>query len=62
MIQPINIDEVGNLTSNGDPVAITQAIQAVGTSAEILLSQDERMIVASNRQVMGSQNDFRGRL
>ena len=58
MIQPVKFDETGNLTSNGDPVAITQANQAVGTGGEILLSQDERMIVASNRQVNGDQNDF----
>ena len=58
MIQPVNIDGTGNLTSNGDPVAITQANQAVGTGGEILLSQDESMIVVSNRQVTGSQNDF----
>jgi 6-phosphogluconolactonase (cycloisomerase 2 family) len=58
MIQPVTIDEAGNLTSNGDPVAITQSNQAVGAGGEILLSQDERMIVASNRQVTGSQNDF----
>ena len=58
VIQPVKIDATGNLTSNGDPVAITQANQAVGTGAEILLSQDESMIVVSNRQVTGSQNDF----
>jgi 6-phosphogluconolactonase (cycloisomerase 2 family) len=58
MIHPVKIDGAGNLTYNGDPVAITQANQAVGAGAEILLSQDERMIVASNRQVTGSQNDF----
>jgi 6-phosphogluconolactonase (cycloisomerase 2 family) len=58
MIQPVKIDAAGNLTSNGDPVAITQPNQAVGAGGEILLSQDERMIVASNRQVTGSQNDF----
>ncbi len=57
-IQPVKIDEAGHLTSNGDPVAITQANQAVGVGGEILLTQDERMIVASNRQVKGSQNDF----
>ena len=58
MIQPVKFDETGNLTSNGGPVAITQANQAVGAGGEILLSQDERMIVASNRQVNGAQNDF----
>jgi len=58
MIQPVKIDAAGNLTSNGDPVAITQSNQAIGAGGEILLSQDERMIVASNRQVTGSQNDF----
>jgi 6-phosphogluconolactonase (cycloisomerase 2 family) len=58
MIQPVKIDGAGNLTANGDPVAITQPNQAVGAGGEILLSQDERMIVASNRQVTGSQNDF----
>jgi len=58
MIQSVKFDSAGNLTSNGDPVAITQANQAVGTGGEILLSQDETMIVASNRQVTGSQNDF----
>ena len=58
MIQPVKIDGTGNLTSNGDPVAITQSNQAVGTGGEILLSQDERMIVVSNRQTTGSQNDF----
>ena len=57
-IQPVRIDGAGNLTANGDPVAITQDNQAVGAGGEILLSQDERMIVASNRQVTGSQNDF----
>jgi len=57
-IQPVKIDQAGYLTSNGDPVAITQANQAVGVGGEILLTQDERMIVASNRQVKGSQNDF----
>jgi 6-phosphogluconolactonase (cycloisomerase 2 family) len=57
-IQPVKFDEAGNLTANGDPVAITQDNQAVGAGGEILLSQDERMIVASNRQVTGSQNDF----
>jgi 6-phosphogluconolactonase (cycloisomerase 2 family) len=57
-IQPDKIDEAGNLTSNGDPVAITQPNQAVGAGGEILLTQDESMIVASNRQVNGSQNDF----
>lgn len=57
-IQPVKIDAAGNLTSNGDPVAITQGNQAVGAGGEILLSQDERMIIASNRQVTGSQNDF----
>jgi hypothetical protein len=58
MIQPVKIDEAGGLTSNEDPVAITQANQAIGAGAEILLSQDERVIVASNRQVTGGQNDF----
>jgi len=58
MVHPVKIDKTGNLTYNGKPVAITQANQAVGTGAEILLSHDERMIVASNRQVTGSQNDF----
>src|SRR6266852_338453 len=58
MIQPVKIDGAGNLTSNGDPVAVTQSNQAVGAGGEILLSQDERMIVVSNRQVTGSQNDF----
>ena len=58
MIQPVKIDRAGNLTYNGQPVAVTQANQAVGTGAEILLSRDERMIVASNRQVTGSQNDY----
>ncbi|KAN0113457.1 Lactonase, 7-bladed beta-propeller domain containing protein [Russula decolorans] len=57
-IQPVKFDETGNLTSNGDPVAITQGNQTVGAGGEILLSQDERMIIASNRQVNGSQNDF----
>ena len=57
-IQPVKFDETGNLTANGDPVAITQDNQAVGAGGEILLSQDERMIIASNRQVSGSQNDF----
>jgi len=57
-IQPVKFDETGNLTSNGNPVAITQGNQAVGAGGEILLSQDERMIIASNRQVNGSQNDF----
>jgi len=59
MIQPVKIDrQTGKLTYNGKPVAITQADRAVGAGAEILLSHDERMIVASNRQVNGSQNDF----
>jgi 6-phosphogluconolactonase (cycloisomerase 2 family) len=57
-IQPVKFDETGNLTANGDPVAITQGNQSVGAGGEILLSQDERMIIASNRQVNGSQNDF----
>lgn len=57
-VQPVKIDGTGQLTSNGDPVAITQPYQAVGAGGEILLSQDERMIVVSNRQVTGSQNDF----
>jgi 6-phosphogluconolactonase (cycloisomerase 2 family) len=57
-IQPVKIDKAGALTYNGQPVAITQVNQAVGTGAEILLSHDERMIVASNRQVTGSQNDY----
>jgi 6-phosphogluconolactonase (cycloisomerase 2 family) len=58
MIHPVRIDNAGKLTYNGQPVAITQANQAVGAGAEILLSHDERMIVASNRQVTGGQNDF----
>jgi 6-phosphogluconolactonase (cycloisomerase 2 family) len=58
MIHPVKIDETGNLTSNGDPVAITQANQAVGAGGEILLSQDERMIVASNRQVTEARTTF----
>jgi 6-phosphogluconolactonase (cycloisomerase 2 family) len=58
MIHPVRIDNAGQLTYNGQPVAITQANQAVGAGAEILLSHDERMIVASNRQVTGGQNDF----
>jgi 6-phosphogluconolactonase (cycloisomerase 2 family) len=58
MIHPVKIDKVGKMTYNGQPVAITQANQAVGTAGEILLSHDERLIVASNRQVTGSQNDF----
>jgi 6-phosphogluconolactonase (cycloisomerase 2 family) len=57
-VQPVKFDQTGNLTSNGGPVAITQSNQAVGAGGEILLSQDERMIVVSNRQVTGSQNDF----
>jgi len=57
-IQPVKFDQTGNLTSNGDAIAITQGNQAVGFGGEILLSQDERMIVASNRQTTGSQNDF----
>ena len=58
IIQPVKIDKAGKLTYNGQPVAITQANQAIGAGAEILLSHDERMIVASNRQVNGSQNDY----
>ena len=58
MIHPVKIDKTGKLAYNGQPVAITQANQAVGAGAEILLSYDERMIVASNRQVTGSQNDY----
>ena len=58
IIQPVKIDKTGKLTYNGKPVAITQANQAVGGGAEILLSHDERMIVASNRQTAGSQNYF----
>ena len=58
IIQPVKIDKTGKLTYNGTPVAITQANQAVGAGAEILLSHDERMIIASNRQTTGSQNDF----
>jgi len=58
MVQPVKIDKTGKLSYNGKPVAITRADQAVGAGAEILLSQDERMIVASNRQTKGSQNDF----
>ena len=58
MIHPVKVDDAGKLTHNGQPVAITQANQAVGTGAEILLSHDERMIVASNRQITGIQNDF----
>jgi 6-phosphogluconolactonase (cycloisomerase 2 family) len=57
-IQPVKIDEAGNLSFNGDPVAITQANQAVGAGAEILLSNDENMIVASNRQTEGNQSDY----
>jgi 6-phosphogluconolactonase (cycloisomerase 2 family) len=57
-VHPVKIDKTGKMTYNGHPVAITQANQAVGSGAEILLSRDERMIVASNRQVTGSQNDF----
>ena len=51
MIHPVKIDKAGRMTYNGQPVAITQANQAVGAAGEILLSDDERMIVASNRQV-----------
>ena len=58
MIQPVKIDEAGKLTYNGKPLAVTQANQAVGAGAEILLSHDERMIVASNRQTEGNQNDY----
>ena len=59
MIQPVKIDrQTGKLTYNGKPVAITQADRAVGAGAEILLSYDERMIVASNRQTEGHQNDY----
>ena len=58
MIHPVKIDKAGKLTHNGHPVVITQANQAVGAGAEILLSRDERMVVASNRQKTGSQNDF----
>jgi hypothetical protein len=50
--------QTGKLTYNGKPVAITQANQAVGAGAEILLSHDERMILASNRQAKGHQNDY----
>jgi 6-phosphogluconolactonase (cycloisomerase 2 family) len=57
-IHPVRIDTAGKMTYNGHPVAITQANQAVGAGAEILLSHDERMIIASNRQKTGSQNDF----
>jgi len=58
MIHPVKIDKAGKLRYNGQPVTITQANQAVGAGAEILLSHDERMIVASNRQTMGHQNDY----
>ena len=58
VIQPVKIDKTGKLTYNGKPVAITQTNQAVGAGAEILLSHDERMIVASNRQTNGHQNDY----
>jgi 6-phosphogluconolactonase (cycloisomerase 2 family) len=58
MIQPVKVDKVGKLSYNGEPFAITGANQAVGEGAEILLSHDERMIVASNRQITGSQNDY----
>jgi 6-phosphogluconolactonase (cycloisomerase 2 family) len=59
MIQPVKIDrQTRKLTYNGSPVAITQANQAVGAGAEILLSHDERMILASNLQTEGHQNDY----
>jgi 6-phosphogluconolactonase (cycloisomerase 2 family) len=59
MIQPVTIDrQTGKLTYSGKPVAVTQANQAAGAGAEILLSRDERMIVASNRQTEGHQNDY----
>jgi 6-phosphogluconolactonase (cycloisomerase 2 family) len=58
MIQPVKIDETGVLAYNGKPVAITQANQAVGAGAEILLSHDGRTIVASNRQTEGHQTDY----
>ena len=59
MIQPVKIDkQTGKLTYNGKPVAITQDNQAVGAGAEILLSHDDRMIVPSNGQTQGHQNDY----
>jgi 6-phosphogluconolactonase (cycloisomerase 2 family) len=59
LIQPVKIDrQTGKLTYNGSPVAITQANQAVGAGADILLSHDERMIAASNRQTKAHQNDY----
>jgi 6-phosphogluconolactonase (cycloisomerase 2 family) len=59
MIQLVKIDrQTGKLTFDGSPVAITQANQAVGAGAEILLLHDERMLVTSNRQTKGHQNDY----
>ncbi|KAI9787865.1 MAG: hypothetical protein M1816_007432 [Peltula sp. TS41687] len=57
-VVPLSIAEDGQLSLNGDKKALTEAGKVKGFGGEILLTKDEKYIVASNRQAEGNQNDF----
>lgn len=57
-VVPLSIAEDGRLDLNGDRGALTESGKVKGAGGEILLTADEKYIVASNRQVEGDQNDF----
>ena len=57
-IVPLSIDNEGIVSLNGDRSPLTEPGKVKGAGGEILLTSDEKYIVASNRQVKGAQNDF----
>lgn len=57
-VVPLSINKEGKLDLNGDRKGMTEAGKVKGAGGEILLTADEKHIVASNRQVEGTQNDF----
>ena len=59
VVQPLNINESGKLSLNGDAVNVTQPGQLEGECAEIVVTSDGLTIFASNRQLNNTQqNDF----
>ena len=59
MVVPLSIDYEGIVRLNGDRSSLlTEPGKVKGAGGEILLTSDEKYIVASNRQVKGDQNDF----
>ncbi|KAI9788977.1 MAG: hypothetical protein M1816_006435 [Peltula sp. TS41687] len=58
VVVPLTIDHAGIVRLDGEPSPLTEQGKVKGAGAAILLTSDEKYIVASNRQVQGNQNDF----